>query len=112
MNIQLNKHILSIFFAAFALIALSACGGGSGGGGGGGGGASCDNAVKFCDTPDKIVRADCAALGTHDCMTGLLLTGGGIVPPVTGGGGGDPDPIVCMTDCDPRNALLLTILCT
>ena len=85
MTITFNKHILSIFFCAFALIALSACGGSSGGGGGGG--ASCDNAVKFCDTPDKIVRADCAALGTHDCMTGLLLTGGG-------GGGGE------MPTCD------------
>ena len=76
--------------------------------GGGGGGASCDNAVKFCDTPDKIVRADCAALGTHDCMTGLLLTGGGgIVPPVTGGGGGEM-PTTCKEathDCTTGIAL-------
>ena len=36
MNTTFNKHILSFFFCAFALIALSACGGGSSGGGGGG----------------------------------------------------------------------------
>ena len=56
MNIQLNKNILSIFFCAFALIALSACG---------------------SDSSDTAATP----------------------PPSTDGG--DPDPMVCMTDCDP-----------
>ena len=65
-----SHHILTFFFAALALIALSACSSGSSGGGGGGGGASCDPALNFCDTPEKIVKATCNA-NTHDCDTGL-----------------------------------------
>ena len=40
MTINFHKTILSFFFTAFALIALSACGGSSGGSSGGGGGGS------------------------------------------------------------------------
>ena len=79
MPIKFHKTILNLFFCAFALIALSACGGGSSGGGNAGnetpGGGdetpvACDNNLIFCNTPDKIAKATCNS-NTHDCTTGL-----------------------------------------
>ena len=73
MNTTFNKIILKLCFCAFALIALSACGGGSSGGGNNTTPEpTCDNALNFCDTPDKIVRADCDS-AAHNCTTGARI---------------------------------------
>ena len=73
MNTTSYKHLLTFFFFAFALIALTACGGSSGGGDGGG--ASCNKNTHFCnndsDSTGKLI-ADCAP-ATHNCATGNLL---------------------------------------
>ena len=67
MNIQLNKTLLSIFFGAFALIALSACGSSSSGTAATPPAPACNPDTHFCDT-SGVAKAGCDS-ATYFCAT-------------------------------------------
>ena len=103
MNIQLNKNILSIFFCAAVLIALSACGGSSGGGTAATPPApTCNDALNFCgDGESEALRADCNprshACGENNQGTGALLACNDLLKFC-----GDGESEALRDSCNPR----------
>ena len=96
MTIKSNKTILNLFFYAFALIALTACGGSSGGGGSAG--DTCDKSRNFCNLPDQPLRSACVR-ATHDCDGDGTLLPDHLALPTT------ITPLITYTPTDPTDMI-------